>query len=474
MVSNSGTTSALSIIKKLNEDIPYSVKKGEEFLETLSFLNRELSFAKFAIAKAGVEGDLPKDQYFASKDFPVFDPKTLELALKTSESKVEPLNHVLIVPCLHDGQLVGVLFAHHVRNHWISSESILVEIAATELAHLMLPSVPGLTLSSNLKAKTKISKSVAPIVIGESDKLKQVLNVIDRVAPTTASILILGESGTGKELIAQRIHALSDRRDMPFVALNCGALTESLLESELFGHEKGSFTGANTTKKGLAEIASGGTLFLDEIGEMALSLQAKMLRFLQEGEFFRVGGKDPIHVDVRIVSATNRDLETEIRNSKFREDLYYRLNTITIKSPALRDRKEDLPLLIQHFGSDVLSRMAPDALAALKTYAWPGNIRELQNAIERIRILTAGAKVEILDLPANIRNALQSASSHQMLGAPPVGMPLEDLERIHILRCLEHFEGNKTRAAQSLGITIKTLYNKLHRYGILDKTEANL
>ncbi|MBU6154498.1 MAG: sigma-54 dependent transcriptional regulator [Bdellovibrionales bacterium] len=311
-------------------------------------------------------------------------------------------------------------------------------------------------------------------MIGQSKNLEEINRMIARVAPTTASVLILGESGTGKELIARKIHELSDRRDLPFVAINCGAITETLLESELFGHEKGSFTGATGTKKGLVEIANHGTLFLDEIGEMALSLQSKLLRFLQEGEIYRVGGKEPIRVDVRILSATNRDLETEARSGRFREDLYYRLNTITLRSPALRDRKDDIPLLIEHFAPGLLSKISKDALDQMKAYAWPGNIRELQNSVERMRIMSGGSRIEASDLPSSIRNSGQSRFDTNLTSAPPVEMPLEELERIHILRCLSHFEGNKTRAAQSLGITIKTLYNKLHRYGILDKTEANL
>ena len=283
----------------------------------------------------------------------------------------------------------------------------------------------------------------------------------------------MGESGTGKELVARKIHALSPRRDAAFVAINCGAITETLLESELFGHEKGSFTGASCTKKGLVEVANGGTLFLDEVGEMALSLQAKLLRFLQEGEFYRVGGKESIHVDVRILSATNRDLETEVRKGTFREDLYYRLNTITLKSPALRDRRDDVPALIDFFSPGMAGLLTKEAMEILKQYPWPGNIRELQNTVERLRILSSG-QINVIDLPNNIRNAQSLKLDAQMAGAPPVEMPLEELERIHILRCLNHHEGNKTRAAQSHGITIKTLYNKLHRYGILDKSEANV
>jgi two-component system response regulator HydG len=461
-----GSTSALSLIRKLNED----------FDGSLEFLNRELSFAKFAIAKANAKAELPKDQFATSPNFPPFDPRTLDQAVRLRQSVIEPLNQILIVPCLFENQLTGVLFASHPDRKWIPSEMLLIELAATELARLLAPVSPGLTLGAPVKSKSKSSRASAQSVqmIGHSEKLEAIQHLIDRVAPTTASVLILGESGTGKELIARKIHAQSPRRDLPFVAINCGAITESLLESELFGHEKGSFTGASNTKKGLVELANHGTLFLDEIGEMALSLQSKLLRFLQEGEIYRVGGKEPIQVDVRILSATNRDLDAEARSGKFREDLYYRLNTITVKSPALRERKEDLPLLIDHFAPNLLSQISPEAMDCLKHYAWPGNIRELQNMVERVRILSGGSRIELADLPASIRNAHQTRNEANLNAAPPVEMSLEDLERIHILRCLGHFDGNKTRAAQSLGITIKTLYNKLHRYGILDKSEANL
>ena len=329
---------------------------------------------------------------------------------------------------------------------------------------------PGLTLKQNLKGSAQGSFTI----IGNNEKLKQVLSIIDRVAPTHASILILGESGTGKELIARRIHQKSHRSSENFVAINCGALTESLLESELFGHEKGAFTGAVSTKPGLVETANGGTLFLDEIGEMPLALQAKLLRFLQEGEIYRVGGKEAIHVNVRILSATNRDLEKEVQAGKFREDLFYRLNTISIQSPSLRDRKDDLPELMEHFSPGILQDLTPEASECLIRYNWPGNIRELQNTVERMRVLSAGGPITLQELPASMRNTSADRKELKMQDFPPVSMTLEDLEKFHILRCLDHFDGNKTRAAQSLGITVKTLYNKLHRYGILDKSEVNL
>ncbi len=461
-----GSTSALSLIRKLSE----------EFDGTLEFLNRELSFAEFAIAKANSAGELPKEQFLTTRNFPSFDPRTLDQAVRLKQSVVEPLNQIFVVPCLHGGVLTGVLFAHHrgPSDKWIQSEMILIELAATELARMLAPVKPGLTLGETVKSKNK-NKGVASAIqiIGQSEKLKSILNLVERVAPTSASVLILGESGTGKELIARKIHALSPRRDNPFVAINCGAITETLLESELFGHEKGSFTGASSTKKGLVEVAQNGTLFLDEIGEMAPSIQAKLLRFLQEGEFYRVGGKESISVDVRILSATNRDLETEAQKGAFREDLYYRLNTITLKSPALRERKEDIPVLFEFFSPGLFATLSKEAADLIQNYPWPGNIRELQNAAERMKILSNG-RIEVSDLPASIKNANQLKLDAQLSGPPPVSMPLEELERIHILRCLGHHDGNKTRAAQSLGITIKTLYNKLHRYGILDKSEANV
>jgi two-component system response regulator HydG len=461
-----GSTSALSLIRKLNE----------EFDGSLEFLNRELSFARFAIARTNSKGEFPKDQFITSPNFPAFDPRTLDQAARLKQSVIEPLNQIFIVPCVFENQLTAVLFAVHPDRKWIQSEMLLIELAATELARILAPVQPGLTIGSGLRHKSKGSRASGQAIqiIGQSEKLEVLQRMIERVSPTTASILILGESGTGKELIARKIHALSARRDLPFVAINCGAITETLLESELFGHEKGSFTGASSAKKGLVELANHGTLFLDEIGEMALSLQSKLLRFLQEGDFYRVGGKEPIHVDVRILSATNKDLDTEARSGKFREDLYYRLNTITLKSPALRDRKDDISQLIEHFSPGIMTQISREALQALMQYDWPGNIRELENTVERMRILSTGGKIEVSDLPSSIRVASQPKLGLDFNQAPPVQMSLEDLERIHILRCLGHFDGNKTRAAQSLGITIKTLYNKLHRYGILDKTEANL
>ncbi len=316
-------------------------------------------------------------------------------------------------------------------------------------------------LSSDLRPKTSS-------IIYKSEVMNQVLKMVDRVAPSSAPVLILGESGTGKELIARAVHEKSQRSDKPFVAINCGALRETLLESELFGHEKGAFTGAYNRKIGLAEAASGGTLFLDEIGELSPGIQAKLLRFIQEGEVYRVGGKEPIKVNIRLISATNRELDSEVLKGNFREDLYYRINTITIHSPPLRRRKEDIPLLVDYFlsrgNSRVLNRgqeMSPEAMQVLMKYDWPGNIRELQNLCERLQILADAHAIQVTDLP----DTILKPENKLVIGQYDPSMTLHELERRYIVEALKHFEGNKTQAANALGITIKTLYNKLHEYG---------
>lgn len=309
-------------------------------------------------------------------------------------------------------------------------------------------------------------------IVYQSEVMASLMKMVDRVAPSNANILVLGESGTGKELIARAIHDRSNRKNKPFVAINCGALRETLLESELFGHEKGSFTGAYARKIGLAEVANGGTLFLDEIGELDPAIQSKLLRFIQEGEVFRVGGKDPIKVDIRLICATNRELDQEVVKGNFREDLFYRINTIVVSAPPLRRRKEDIPALVNHFLSNpqhaYLNRgraVSDDAMKALTKYDWPGNIRELQNMCERLQILSEGHMIMLNDVPENIRN---NESEKDILAYDPQ-LTLHELEKRYILKALQHFGGNKTQAANNLGITIKTLYNKLHEYGEFEK-----
>lgn len=292
------------------------------------------------------------------------------------------------------------------------------------------------------------------------------LQMVGKIAPAEVTVLIQGESGTGKELIAKRIHELSRRALKPLISINCGAIQETLLLSELFGHEKGAFTGAIAQKKGLVESADDGTLFLDEIGEMGMEAQAKLLRFLQEGEIYRVGGKAPIKLNVRIISATNKDLETQVRNGKFREDLFYRVNTVTLRISPLRKRSDDIPLLINQFlfghknGPCAVKSISPRAMELLTRYSWPGNVRELQNTVERFKILVESETLEEQDIPFSVKNPLAEPDSME---APSI-FPLELIEKNHILKVLGYFHGNKTKAAHAMGITVKTLYNKLALY----------
>jgi DNA-binding NtrC family response regulator len=305
-------------------------------------------------------------------------------------------------------------------------------------------------------------------IIGTSEALQKVFYLVEKVANTTASILIQGESGTGKELIARAIHFNSSRAGRPFLAVNCGALPESLLESELFGHTKGSFTGATADKKGLFRSADGGTLFLDEIGEMPLALQVKLLRALQEQEVLPVGSSVAVKFDTRIIAATNKNLETEVSENRFREDLFYRLNVIEITLPPLRERREDIPLLVKHFAAKTARHqkateksISKEAMTALVSYNWPGNVRELENAVERAFILSEG-EIEPESLPPKIRiNAQHSLEMRDPEGLRPT---LEEMERRYILEILAGVNDDKTQAANILGIDLSTLYRKLKRY----------
>ncbi len=305
-------------------------------------------------------------------------------------------------------------------------------------------------------------------ILGESSSIHELLEMISYVAPTEATVLINGESGTGKELVAAELHRNSDRNDHPFVKVNCAALAESLLESELFGHEKGAFTGADKQREGKFVQADGGTLFLDEIGETSQGMQVKMLRVLQERELQRVGGEQTIHTDVRIVAATNRNLEQEVREGKFREDLYYRLNVVTITVPPLRERGEDIPLLVNHFvrkfsqkNRRVVAGVTEECMKLLRLYGWPGNVRELENAIERGVILMRGEYLTEKSLPLPIQKQVLEKERTQKMENPA---SLRAQERVLILKTLEECGGNKSEASRRLGITRKTLQNKLDKY----------
>ncbi|MDP8217863.1 MAG: sigma-54 dependent transcriptional regulator [Candidatus Theseobacter exili] len=307
-------------------------------------------------------------------------------------------------------------------------------------------------------------------IIGESPKMKTVFETIKQAAPTQASILILGESGTGKELIANAIHFNSPRRNGPFIAVHCAALSESLLESELFGHEKGAFTGAHTRKPGRFERSAGGTLFLDEISEISLRIQVKLLRVLQEREFERVGGTDVIKTDARIVAATNANLENLVEENAFREDLFYRLKVVSIQVPPLRDRREDIPILVNKFIEEFsianqrpVLGLSANALNILQSYSWPGNVRELRNTIESMIILSKTQELTEENIPEPI-NSSSSIKSFGLTFTP--GIQLKDAEKHLILETLGSVKNNKTKAAKILGISRRTLHRKLNEYGI--------
>lgn len=306
-------------------------------------------------------------------------------------------------------------------------------------------------------------------MVGQSEAMKEVVFLSRQVAKTGATVLITGESGTGKEVAAVEIHKASNRSDKPFVAVNCAALPEQLLESELFGHEKGAFTGAASKKLGRFEIADKGTIFLDEIGEMPISMQAKLLRVLQERCFERVGGTETIHVDVRVIATTNVDLATAISNVTFREDLYYRLNVMRIIMPPLRSRKEDIPLLVNHFLEKFdPSRSIKISSAAMKTlsnYNWPGNIRELQNVIERALIVCQGAEIQQVHFPKELLSSSVDTTT-PAINLTEGGFSLEELEKHLIIKALEKHNNNQTKVAKYLGISRPTLLYRLKKYGI--------
>ncbi len=299
-------------------------------------------------------------------------------------------------------------------------------------------------------------------IVGVSPAMQHIYKMIAQVARTRSNVLITGESGTGKELIARAIHDESDRRDKPFVAINCGGIPETLMESELFGHRKGAFTDAKETKRGRLEMAHGGTLFLDEIGEVGVRTQIDLLRVLEDGVFYRVGGTQPLEADFRVVAATNLDLDRAVREGRFREDLFYRLNVVRITMPPLRRRKQDIPLLAEHFlrryaleARRPIERIGRDALDAMMVYDWPGNVRELENAIERAVVVGKGPQIRAEDLPIGRPVAPGAAA-----------VRLEEVERDHIRRILEESGWNITRSARLLGIDRSTLYGKIRRYGL--------
>lgn len=320
----------------------------------------------------------------------------------------------------------------------------------------------GLLQRENRQLKAVLKQQQrSPNIVGESASMQEVYRLIERTAPSDKPILIQGDSGTGKELVARALHEASPLADKPIVVINCAALPETLLESELFGHEKGAFTGAVSAKPGLFEVADGGTLFIDEIGELAGSLQAKLLRVLEDGSLRRIGSVKERRVHVRLIAATNRDMAEEVRESRFREDLYYRVNVLTIFLPSLREREGDIRLLVDYFlGSEW--HIEDEVLRVFENYSWPGNVRQLQNAIERAKILAEDEWIRARNLPPEIVTGA-STSSVRQLGA---NMDLDTVNKMHIEDTYKRFGGNKARTARALGIGRRTLYRLLEKYGI--------
>ncbi|MDP1918020.1 MAG: sigma-54 dependent transcriptional regulator [Myxococcales bacterium] len=319
--------------------------------------------------------------------------------------------------------------------------------------------------AENRDLKAQIAAMGQKSIVGNSPAFRAFMDLLEQASPSTATVLLQGESGTGKELAARFIHEHSPRAKNAFIAVNCAALPESILEAELFGVERGAFTGAVARKEGRFERASTGTLFLDEVGEMSASAQVKLLRVLQEGELERLGGTQTIKVDVRLVAATNKDLMTEVKEGRFREDLYYRLNVVEVRIPSLASRREDISLLAEHFlrryaakNAKLLKGFSDEAQAVMENYAWPGNIRELEHAVERAVVLCRSDVVNVADLPEGVRKGPMGAAQQIVI---PIGTPMEEIERRVIHETLRHTKGDKNLAARMLGIAARTIYRKL-------------
>ncbi len=387
----------------------------------------------------------------------------------------------LRIPIFASGRLIGILNigkkseGTEYSNEDITLLRIFVNISSLAIEKCLRASENSLIPKSKEKIdpettnppKIQIRRRVQELeMIGCSPAFQKIRNLIDRVAPKDVTVLISGESGTGKELVARDLHEKSIRKDKPLITMNCAALPENLVESELFGHEKGAFTGAHSQKKGKFEFADGATLFLDEIGDMSLPTQAKLLRVLQEGTFQRIGGNRTLKADVRVIAATNKDLQEEIKKGAFREDLYYRINVVQIHIPPLRERKEDIPLLAEHFFkkynelySKQIRKISDHAMIQLAEYAFPGNVREFQNLIERAVIMEQGDELALDFLPKSSFQIPHSESQDS-------NGTLEELEKEHIERVIKQVNYNKSRAARILGIARKTLREKMQRYGL--------
>jgi len=369
------------------------------------------------------------------------------------------IRSAICAPLLFQDEVLGIIYLDNRTSAGSFDEDDMMFLTA--LCHQAGIALGNARLHRKvIQEKTWLETTLKPKyrILGDSEKMKRVLETIKKAAPTDITVLIQGETGTGKELVAKAIHVLSRRRERPFIPVNCAAIPKELIESELFGHEKGAFTGATGSREGKFQLAHGGTIFLDEIGDMSLDLQAKVLRVLEEKEVQRVGGRKTIPVDVRIIAATNKDLGKAVEQGAFRDDLYYRLNVLSITLPPLKDRKEDILPLAEHFIDGRVEKISPQARKLLETYDWPGNVRELKNCIDRAVVLGNGKAIQPEDLPHALRK-----------GRDTIPAPLESLDHIeedHILRVLRYTNWNKSDAARVLGITRQTLDNKIKKYGI--------
>ncbi|HGE69812.1 TPA: sigma-54-dependent Fis family transcriptional regulator [Candidatus Poribacteria bacterium] len=344
------------------------------------------------------------------------------------------------------------------------------QIQSLKQQNAILQSQNEILLSQNLFLQQQINENYGfSNIIGKSKKMQDIFNQLRLISPTNANVLIYGETGTGKELIARAIHSNSLRKDKPFIPINCAALSSDLLESELFGHEKGAFTGAIKRRQGAFELANGGTLLLDEVSEMSLEIQAKFLRVVENQQFMRLGGETNVSIDVRIIAATNKNLEQEVESGKFRRDLFYRLRVVTINLPPLRERKEDIPFLVDAFIKELSSKNGKnvtsidrEALNKLMSYDWPGNIRELKNCIESMIVMAQSTKLGVEDLPENIKNITTSEIKSSSFAV----MSIDDIEKEAIKKAMIATNGNKTQAAEILGMGLRTLHRKIKKYGI--------
>lgn len=437
---------------------------------TLSLFLQKAGYQVEEAANGEEAEDRLKNQFY---DLVITDLKMQPMdgleVLKVAKS-INPMTEVIVMTAystVESGVEAMKLGAYDYIQKPFNREEFLILVAKALERKKLLSEVEH--LHEELKEKYRFEN-----IVGTSDEMNQVLTMVSKVAKTDSTVLIAGESGTGKELIARAIHLNSRRKNRAFVTINCGALPENLQESELFGHVRGAFTGAIKDKWGLFQEANGGTLFLDEVGETALSTQVKLLRFLQDGEIRRVGDNEPIYVDVRLLAATNRNLEQAIEDGLFREDLYYRLNVIPIDMPPLRKRRDDIPLLVDHFLKKYTERtkkkvvsFSPEAMTILTGYNWPGNVRALENVIERAVILTNRNIIMPEDLPESIRS-----SQTKTVGSQEITYgdhTLEELEKDYILKTLEQHSWNQKKASDILGISTTTLWRKLKSYGIEPK-----